>query len=145
MTRNGPRAGHIVALVVGTGFALAGCQSDPSPHLARVNASILTFVACTGVDLRSTERDAKRVTCDTATGAEAGMDPAPNIGGVSVFNLDNPGPLLAAPGQPAGQVTVGPYKDAATCEAVRGLVGGLGLKTYACERRFMVGKVMISR
>ena len=32
------------------------------------------------------------------------------LGGVSVFNLDNPGPLLAAPGQPVGQVTVVPTK-----------------------------------
>ena len=135
----------LVLVLVG-GVALAGCRSDPSPLLARVNASILTHVACAGVDHRGADPGhPRRAGCDAAINAEAQMDPAPDYGEVAVFNLNNPGPLLAAPGQPAGQATVGPYKDIAACEAVRTLATSLGLSTYACESRYLAGKVMIAR
>ena len=135
-----------LSLALAVCVALPGCSSDPSPLLARVNASILTHVACAGVDHRGTDMgNPRRAGCDAAINAEAQMDPAPDYGEVAVFNLNNPGPLLAAPGQPAGQVTVGPYKDLAACEAVRTLATSLGLSTYACESRYLAGKVMIAR
>ena len=146
MTTSSTRHMQWRVLVLAGALALAGCSSDPSPLLARVNASILTHVACAGIDHRGADAgNPRRAGCDAAINAEAQMDPAPDYGEVAVFNLNNPGPLLAAPGQPAGQVTVGPYKDVAACEAVRTLATSLGLSTYACESRYLAGKVMIAR
>lgn len=133
-------------VVLGACGALAACSSDPSPLLARVNASLLTHVACAGVDHRSADPGNVRAAhCAAARTGEAQMDPAPDYGEVSVFTLDNPGPLLAAPGRLAGQVTVGPYKDAAACEAMRALATTLGLSSRACESRYLAGKLMIAR
>lgn len=123
-------------------LAVAGCQSDPSVHLARVNASILTWVACNGVS-RGDDSSPAGTACATAHAAEAGMEPLKQVGEVSVFILKNPGPLFAPPTQTAGEVTVGPYNDDASCEAVRGLVNSLGLSTTPCETRYALGKLML--
>ena len=140
-----------IAAALGLGLLLAGCRSDPVPHLARVNASVLTHVVCAGVDQHGADTNAPgRATCDAAKGAEKTMDPRPEWGEVAIFEMaqvrhDTTPPLpVAAPGQAPDTATVGPYKDTATCEAVRGVVNGLGIRTSPCERRFMLGKMMIA-
>lgn len=152
MMRFGWTRAASLAVALGAGTLLAGCQSDPTPHLARVNASILTHVVCAGVDHQNVDRPAPtRAICEAAIGAEKTMDPRPEWGEVSVFNMaqvrhdTTPALPVAAPGQAPDTATVGPYKDVATCEAVRGVVNGLGIRTTPCETRFMVGHMMIAR
>jgi hypothetical protein len=120
---------------------VAGCQSDPSVHLARVNASILTWVACNGVPRGETGTPGGDA-CAAAHAAEASMEPLHEFGEVRVFIMKNPGPLFAPPTQAPGDVTIGPYNDDATCETVRGLVDRLGLSTTPCESRFAAGKLL---
>lgn len=71
------------------------------------------------------------------------MEPPKQVGEVSVFTMKNPGPLFAPPTQTAGEVSVGPYHDDASCEAMRGLANSLGLSTTPCETRYALGKLML--
>lgn len=153
MTEGNGRWGVASTVVLGAALLLGGCKSEPQPHLARVNASILSWVVCAGVDTwaEGVKDDPKAAICNAAKGAEATMDPAPSWGEVAVFEMaqirfdTTPHLPVAAPGQPAGRATVGPYKDMATCEAVRGVVSGLGIDTKPCEPRYMAGKLMFAR
>ena len=58
-----------IAAALGLGLLLAGCRSDPVPHLARVNASVLTHVVCAGVDQHGADTNAPSSTAQSAFSA----------------------------------------------------------------------------